>query len=105
MTEPKAEKPQRRCSFCNKDQKQVERLIAGPGAVYICDQCVKLCMEIIEEESTPQVHPSANQPSAQPEGEPVETIGMPDLEIYREVMARHQIPANALVGIVLGSKS
>jgi ATP-dependent Clp protease ATP-binding subunit ClpX len=39
-----------RCSFCGKSQDQVERLIAGPGQVYICDECVALCQEIIEEE-------------------------------------------------------
>ncbi|MCJ7491003.1 MAG: ATP-dependent Clp protease ATP-binding subunit ClpX [Dehalococcoidia bacterium] len=38
------------CSFCGKNQDQVKRLIAGPGAVYICDECVELCREIIEEE-------------------------------------------------------
>ncbi|MBI4302145.1 MAG: ATP-dependent Clp protease ATP-binding subunit ClpX [Chloroflexi bacterium] len=40
------------CSFCGKDQDQVRRLIAGPGAVYICDECVELCQEILEEEAT-----------------------------------------------------
>jgi len=39
------------CSFCGKSQDQVRRLIAGPGAVYICDECVELCREIIDEES------------------------------------------------------
>ena len=39
-----------RCSFCGKQQDQVERLIAGPNRVYICDQCVTLCQEIIQEE-------------------------------------------------------
>ena len=39
------------CSFCGKNQDQVKRLIAGPGAVYICDECVDLCQEIINEES------------------------------------------------------
>ena len=38
------------CSFCGKNQDQVKRLIAGPGAVYICDECVELCAEIINEE-------------------------------------------------------
>jgi len=38
-----------RCSFCGKSQKQVKKLIAGPG-VYICDECIDLCNEIIEEE-------------------------------------------------------
>jgi ATP-dependent Clp protease ATP-binding subunit ClpX len=41
------------CSFCGKNQDQVKRLIAGPGAVYICDECVELCREIINEESAP----------------------------------------------------
>ncbi len=39
------------CSFCGKNQKQVKKLIAGPG-VYICDECIELCNEIIEEELT-----------------------------------------------------
>ncbi len=39
-----------RCSFCGKTQDNVQRLIAGPGGVYICDECVDLCREIIEEE-------------------------------------------------------
>src|SRR5690625_7719050 len=38
-----------KCSFCGKSQKQVVKLIAGPG-VYICDECIDLCTEIIEEE-------------------------------------------------------
>ena len=37
-----------RCSFCNKGQEEVRRLIAGPNQVYICDECVQLCREIIE---------------------------------------------------------
>src|SRR5437867_958655 len=37
------------CSFCGKSQRQVKKLIAGPG-VYICDECIDLCNEIIEEE-------------------------------------------------------
>mgnify|MGYP004476714461 FL=1 len=39
-----------RCSFCNKPQSQVRKLIAGPGGAYICDECVEVCSEIIEEE-------------------------------------------------------
>ena len=40
---------QPRCSFCNKTQDQVRKLIAGPNA-YICDECVDICAEIIEDE-------------------------------------------------------
>jgi|FLYL01.1.fsa_nt_gi ATP-dependent Clp protease ATP-binding subunit ClpX len=46
------------CSFCGKNQDQVRRLIAGPGAVYICDECVELCREIIQEDSSAGVKPS-----------------------------------------------
>ena len=46
---PKQEEKQYKCSFCGKSQDQVKRIIAGPG-VYICDECVSLCSEIIEEE-------------------------------------------------------
>jgi ATP-dependent Clp protease ATP-binding subunit ClpX len=45
------EKGQLKCSFCGKAQEQVKKLIAGPG-VYICDECIELCNEIIEEEFT-----------------------------------------------------
>ncbi len=43
------EKGQLKCSFCGKMQEQVKKLVAGPG-VYICDECIELCNEIIEEE-------------------------------------------------------
>ena len=39
-----------RCSFCNKTQDQVRKLIAGPNGVYICDECVEICADIIDEE-------------------------------------------------------
>jgi len=46
-----------RCSFCGKSQDQVQRLIAGPGGVYICDECIDLCREIIEEEQATVTKP------------------------------------------------
>ena len=39
-----------RCSFCNKTQNQVRKLIAGPAGVYICDDCIDICADILEEE-------------------------------------------------------
>jgi ATP-dependent Clp protease ATP-binding subunit ClpX len=39
----------RKCSFCKRDERQTEKLRAGPG-VYICDECIGLCNEILEEE-------------------------------------------------------
>lgn len=51
-----------KCSFCGKSQKQVKKLIAGPG-VYICDECIDLCNEIIEEElATTEEAPLAELP-------------------------------------------
>ena len=43
------ESKQLKCSFCGKNQEQVRRLIAGPG-VYICDECINLCSEIITDD-------------------------------------------------------
>ncbi|MGB3495344.1 MAG: ATP-dependent protease ATP-binding subunit ClpX [Elainellaceae cyanobacterium] len=57
-----------KCSFCGKSQEQVRKLIAGPG-VYICDECVDLCNEILDEElfdssaSVPQSAPRREQPT------------------------------------------
>ena len=45
---------QLKCSFCGKLQEQVKKLVAGPG-VYICDECIELCNEIIEEELSDDV--------------------------------------------------
>src|SRR5213082_662428 len=53
MANTRGTRGQYHCSFCGKSQDQVRRLIAGPGAVYICDECVDLCREIIDEESAP----------------------------------------------------
>ena len=38
-----------RCSFCNKTQDQVRKMIAGPAGVYICDECVEICADIVDE--------------------------------------------------------
>ena len=58
-----------KCSFCAKSQKQVKKLIAGPG-VYICDECIDLCNEIIDEELTQ-----------------TPTVGVEDLPIPRDIRA------------------
>src|SRR3954454_22891567 len=51
MARPTDANEQLLCSFCGKSQRQVKKLIAGPG-VYICDECIDLCNEIIDEELT-----------------------------------------------------
>src|SRR5919108_96546 len=50
MTEREDRRRYTRCSFCGKGQDQVRKLVAGPG-VYICDQCIDLCQEVLEEDS------------------------------------------------------
>jgi ATP-dependent Clp protease ATP-binding subunit ClpX len=58
MSNSRNNRVQYRCSFCGKGQEEVRRLIAGPGAVYICDECVDLCREIIDEEEAPAAKPA-----------------------------------------------
>ena len=48
-----------RCSFCGKTQDQVRKLIAGPNGAYICDECVDICAEIIEEENLEEKAPAS----------------------------------------------
>ena len=65
MAGSRSKRAQYHCSFCGKSRDQVKRLVAGPGSVYICDECIELCREIIEEEAggaTPQ--PAARAPAA-----------------------------------------
>ena len=47
-----------RCSFCNKTQDQVKKMIAGPAGVYICDECVEICADIVEEEYEEEAEPT-----------------------------------------------
>jgi ATP-dependent Clp protease ATP-binding subunit ClpX len=61
MATTRGSRGQYHCSFCGKGQEQVRRLIAGPGAVYICDECVDLCREIIDEEHAPVPKPKPPQ--------------------------------------------
>ncbi len=62
MASNRSKRTQYHCSFCGKSRDQVRRLIAGPGSVYICDECIELCREIIEEESSG----AGPQPAATP---------------------------------------
>lgn len=57
---PRDDSPNRtmRCSFCNKTQDQVDTLVAGPG-VFICNECVELCRQVIEEDLKPRRRGSA----------------------------------------------
>lgn len=48
-----------RCSFCGKTQDQVGRMISGPNGAFICDECVDICAEIIEEENLEEKAPAS----------------------------------------------
>ena len=64
MASGRSRDPKYRCSFCSQTQDQVERLIAGSGGVYICNECVELCRDIIIEEqrSTPAARTISGAP-------------------------------------------
>ncbi|PRY01032.1 ClpX C4-type zinc finger protein, partial [Allonocardiopsis opalescens] len=52
-----------KCTFCGKSQKQVRKLVAGPGRICICDECVELCNELIDEEfGEPAAEPLSELP-------------------------------------------
>jgi ATP-dependent Clp protease ATP-binding subunit ClpX len=63
------------CSFCNRPQYEVSHLIAGPGNVCICDECVRICQEILEQEEVP------TKPLKQAEGQRIP----PPMEIYQRL--------------------
>ncbi|MBI4215939.1 MAG: ATP-dependent Clp protease ATP-binding subunit ClpX [Chloroflexi bacterium] len=78
MASGKSTRPYYQCSFCGKTQDEVKRLIAGPNAVYICDECVELCREIVQDDQA--VVP------AKPKGAP--PAGVPQLtprKIYQQL--------------------
>jgi ATP-dependent Clp protease ATP-binding subunit ClpX len=72
-----------RCSFCGKSSEQVRKLIAGPG-VYICDECVELCNEILDEELLNSSHNAAIEPP--PNAEPPQ-----NQPTYAKQQAWHQL--------------
>jgi len=63
------------CSFCNRPEYEVSHLIAGPGNVCICDECVRICQEILEQEEVP------TKPLEQTEGQRIP----PPMEIYQRL--------------------
>ena len=69
-----------RCSFCGKSEKEVHRMIQGPGGVRICDECVQLCMSILDDGYTPGM------------GEDVQTMDqLPTPREIREVLDQYVI--------------
>ncbi|HEX4301389.1 MAG TPA: ClpX C4-type zinc finger protein [Rhizomicrobium sp.] len=77
------------CSFCRKSQHEVKKLIAGP-AVYICDDCVGLCVKVIEDTSDPDpTKPIAMAWEDMPTAQFLTILGAQD-RMYREVRDRVQ---------------
>ena len=75
MASSRSGRVQYNCSFCSKTQDQVKRLIAGPGAVYICDECVDLCREIIDEEVSGAIRPKTSSQRLPPPKEILAQLG------------------------------
>ncbi|HEY5815968.1 MAG TPA: ATP-dependent Clp protease ATP-binding subunit ClpX [Solirubrobacterales bacterium] len=82
MARPTDSNEQLLCSFCGKSQRQVKKLIAGPG-VYICDECIDLCNEIIDEELT------------QPGGSGVELENLPKPREIHEILEEYVVGQEA----------
>ena len=72
------DKGQLKCSFCGKTQEQVRKLVAGPG-VYICDECIELCNEIIAEEFSDDVE-----------------VGLKDVPKPKEILRLREVGNNIL---------
>src|SRR5713226_8938347 len=80
-----------KCSFCGKSQKQVKKLIAGPG-VYICDECIDLCNEIIEEELSETTELKLDELP-----KPAEIYGFLDEYVVGQDLAKKVLPDHVLV--------
>ena len=87
MASNRSKRTQYHCSFCGKSRDQVRRLIAGPGSVYICDECIELCREIIEEE--------ASAPGPQPASSPVLADTVPSPRQLHEHLDNYVIGQDA----------
>ncbi|NQY80609.1 MAG: ATP-dependent Clp protease ATP-binding subunit ClpX [Candidatus Caenarcaniphilales bacterium] len=74
-----------KCSFCGKSQDQVKKLVAGPG-IYICDECITLCLEILKDEGIIEAPTSADPAKAEPET-PKELLDVNDLPKPKEIKA------------------
>ena len=75
-----------RCSFCRKDQKDVRRLIAGPGGVYICNECIALCNDILAGMTTEE---ALAKRAASPDDALTNARLRADLDALRAELAQH----------------
>ena len=90
-----------KCSFCGKSQKQVKKLIAGPG-VYICDECIDLCTEIIEEELSEGSEVGLEETIAKHSGRSADQV---KLDIERDkILSADQAKEYGLIDEVLASR-
>lgn len=85
------------CSFCTKKQTEIAKLIAGPG-VYICNECVGLCNDILSEElGIDDIHDRLNRPTADPSGPPTSLKRWDDIsdeELLAEMVQTHSSHQN-----------
>ena len=80
-----------KCSFCGKSQDQVKKLIAGPG-VYICDECVDLCNEILDEELFETT--TAAAPAPAPESAAPQMVDIPKPQEIKNFLDQHIVGQN-----------
>ena len=78
-----------RCSFCGKTDGQVRKLIAGPNGAYICDECVDICAEIIEEELLEEEEP---MPQQQEELEEINLLKPVELKAFLDMLLGRKRP-------------
>lgn len=92
------------CSFCGKSQDQVQRLIAGPGSVYICDECIDVCREIIENEQAtvgkPRLKMEGKEMDANPQSDDLHGIPMTEEAFERLISAENPYRYELIDGIV-----
>jgi hypothetical protein len=84
------------CSFCFKSQFEVRKLIAGPSGIFICDECVELCLEVIADRPVPSPHGS-------PDALPTERL-LERLEAIEEILQGKGNQLQSVVAILRGRR-
>src|ERR1700682_2324814 len=82
-----------RCSFCGKAEDQVRKLIAGPG-VFICDQCIDLCQEVLNDDSRSALWTDERPPSADPPRP--EALALTARELQLAILFAHGVGIEAV---------
>lgn len=90
-----------RCSFCGKSQDQVRKLIAGPNGAFICDECVDICSEIIEEEFEEEEVSSKNRSSGKEDIEEINLIKPEEMKAFLDEYVIGQDEAKKVLSVAV----